>query len=120
LEKYDFSMYMLGWGGAITDAETTLTPVMRNHLGERGIGFNTCGRARNDKLDALAAQSSVEPDPKQREQLVKAALREHKEQFTTLPLHRQVIPWAARAHVEVVHRADNWLEGACVEVGKQE
>jgi peptide/nickel transport system substrate-binding protein len=118
LEKYDFSMYMLGWGGAVTDAETTLTPVMRNHLGEKGIGFYNYGRARNDKLDALAAQSSVEADPKKREQLVKAALREHKEQFTTLPLHRQVIPWAARANVEPVHRADDWLEVAWVKVGE--
>ena len=97
LEKYDFSMYMLGWGGASTDAEQVLTPVMRNWAGEKGIGFYNYGRAKNDKLDALAAQSSVEPDPKKREELVKAALREQKEQVTTLPLHRQVIPWAARA-----------------------
>ena len=29
LEKYDTSMYMLGWGGAITDAQTMLSPVLR-------------------------------------------------------------------------------------------
>jgi peptide/nickel transport system substrate-binding protein len=34
----------------------------------------------------------------------------HKENFHHLPLHRQVIPWAARSNVDVVHRADNWLE----------
>ena len=27
-----------------------------------------------------------------------------------IPLHRQFIPWAMRANVEVVHRADNWVE----------
>jgi peptide/nickel transport system substrate-binding protein len=118
LEKYDFSMYMLGWGGAVTDAETTLTPVMRNNLGEKGIGFYNYGHSRNDKLDALAAQSSVEADPTRREALVKAALREFREQFTALPLHRQVIPWAARSNVNVVHRADNWFEVAWVTVGK--
>jgi peptide/nickel transport system substrate-binding protein len=110
LEKYDFSMYMLGWGGAITDAETMLTPVLRNNLGEKGIGFYNYGRARNDRADALAAQSSTEPDPKKREELVKAALREFKEQVAVIPLHRQVIPWAARTNVNVVHRADNWFE----------
>ena len=31
-----------------------------------------------------------------------------------LPLHRQVIPWAARNNVEAVHRPDNWLEVAWV------
>ena len=77
LEKYDFSMYMLGWGGSVTDAETTLTPVMRNNLGEKGIGFYNYGHSRNDKLDALAAQSSTEADPKKREELIKAALREY-------------------------------------------
>ena len=118
LEKYDFSMYMLGWGGASTDAEQVLTPVMRNNAGANGVGFYNYGRARNDKLDALAAQSSNEPDPKKREALVKAALREQKDQVTTLPLHRQVIPWAARANVDVVHRADNWLEVAWVKIGK--
>ncbi|HEX7439701.1 MAG TPA: ABC transporter substrate-binding protein [Caldimonas sp.] len=118
LEKYDFSMYMLGWGGAVTDAETVLTPVLRNNLGDKGIGFYNYGHSRNDKFDALAAQSSVEADPKKREELVKAALREYKDQFTTLPLHRQVIPWAARSNVNVVHRADNWFEVAWVTVAK--
>lgn len=118
LEKYDISMYMLGWGGSVTDAETTLTPVMRNNTGAKGVGFYNYGHSRNDKLDALAAQSSTEGDPGKREALVKAALREHKEQFTTLPLHRQVIPWAARANVNVVHRADNWLEVGWVTIGK--
>ena len=118
LEKYDFSMYMLGWGGSVTDAETTLTPVMRNNLGEKGIGFYNYGHARNDKLDALAAQSSTEADPKKREELIKAALREFREQFTALPLHRQVIPWAARSNVNVVHRADNWFEVSWVTIGK--
>jgi len=118
LEKYDFSMYMLGWGGAVTDAETTLTPVMRNNLGEKGIGFYNYGHSRNDKLDALAVQSSTEADPKKREELIKAALREFRDQFTALPLHRQVIPWAARSNVNVVHRPDNWFEVSWVTITK--
>jgi len=117
IEKYDMSMYMLGWGGAITDAETTLTPVLRNS-GEKGVGFYNYGKARNDKADALAAQSSVEGDPKKREALVKAALTEFKENVIVIPLHRQVIPWAARNNINVVHRADNWFEVQWVTVGK--
>jgi len=109
LDKLDTSMYMLGWGGAITDAETALTPVMRNR-GDKGVGSYNYGNSKNDKFDALAAQSSVEADPKKREELVKAALREYTSQAHVLPLHRQVIPWAARANVDAVHRADNWLE----------
>jgi peptide/nickel transport system substrate-binding protein len=109
LDKLDISMYMLGWGGAVTDAETTLTPIMRNR-GEGGVGYYNYGNYRNDELDAVAAASSKEPDEKKREALVKQALMIHKENFHHLPLHRQVIPWAARSNVDVVHRADNWLE----------
>ncbi len=109
LEKFDLSMYMLGWGGAVTDAETTITPVLRNP-GEKGVGAYNYGKSRNDKFDAIAAQSSVEADPKKREELVKEALREYTSQAHILPLHRQVIPWAARSNVEATHRPDNWLE----------
>jgi len=108
---------MLGWGGAITDAETTFTPVLRNR-GEKGVGYWNFGGVKNDKFDALAAQSSVEPDAKKREGLIKAALREYKEQVHVIPLHRQVIPWAARSNVSAVHRADNWLEVQWVTVAK--
>ena len=117
IEKYDISMYMLGWGGAVTDAETVLTPVMRNN-GDKGIGAYNYGHSKNDRFDALAAKSSVEADPKKREALVKAALAEYREQVHTLPLHRQVIPWAARSNVNVVHRPDNWFEVAWVTIGR--
>jgi len=109
LEKLDTSLYLFGWGGAITDAETTMTPVLRSR-GDKGVGLYNYGGWRNERFDALAAQSSAEADPKKREELVKAALREFKDQVHLLPLHRQVIPWAARSNVDAVHRADNWLE----------
>jgi peptide/nickel transport system substrate-binding protein len=115
LEKLDTSLYMLGWGGSITDAETTITPVLRNRAGG-GVGFYNYGNSRNDRLDALAAQSSNEPDAKKREELVKAVLREAQAQVQLIPLHRQIIPWAARSNVDVVHRADNWLEVSWITV----
>ena len=115
-EKLDVSMYMLGWGGSITDAETTLTPIMRSR-GDGGVGYYNWGNVKNPKLDELAIASSKEADPVKREQLIKAALREHNEQIHHIPLHRQVIPWAARSNVTVTHRADNWLEWQWVTVG---
>lgn len=109
VQKFDTSMYMLGWGGSITDAETTFTPVLRSR-GEGGVGAWNFGGAKDEKFDELATASSKEPDPKKREQLVKAALKRHNELVLNIPLHRQVIPWATRQNVEVVHRPDNWLE----------
>jgi len=115
VQKFDTSMFMLGWGGSITDAEVTLTPVLRSR-GEGGVGAWNFGGTKDAKLDELAAASSKEADPKKREQLIKAALKEHNEQVLNIPLHRQVIPWAARTNVDVVHRADNWLEWRWVKI----
>ncbi len=115
LEKLDTSMYMWGWGGSVTDAETTLTPIYRTR-GTGGVGDFNYGQVSDPKLDELAAASSREPDPTKREALVKAAIQRFNEQIYALPLHRQFIPWAARTNVDVVHRADNWLEFAWVTV----
>jgi peptide/nickel transport system substrate-binding protein len=115
MDKTDTSMYMLGWGGSVTDAETTLTPVMRNRA-DKGIGFYNYGSVKNDKFDAMAAASSSEADPRKREDLVKSALREYSSQVHLIPLHRQIIAWAARNTVEATHRSDNWLELSWVTV----
>ncbi len=117
LGKLDTSMYMLGWGGSVTDAETTLTPIYRTRA-PGGIGDFNYGQVNNPKMDQLAAASSKEPDPAKREALIKAAVKEHNDQVHHIPLHRQFIPWSMRSNVEVVHRADNWLEWAWVKVGK--
>lgn len=92
----------------MTDAETTLTTVMRNP-GDKDVGFCKDGRWRNDRFDAIEAQSSTGSDPKKREDLVKPALREFKERAHQIPLERQVVPRAARANVDVVHRAEHHL-----------
>ncbi|HKX41381.1 MAG TPA: ABC transporter substrate-binding protein [Burkholderiaceae bacterium] len=115
LGNLDTSMYMLGWGGSVTDAETTLTPIYRTRA-PGGIGQFNYGQVNNPKLDELAAASSKEPDPKKRETLIKAAIKEHNDMVHHIPLHRQFIPWAMRSNVEVVHRADNWLEWAWVSI----
>ena len=74
--------------------------------------------ARKLRLLKLQLSLAAPSDPKKREELVKAALREWKENVHTLPLHRQVIPWAARSNVTVVPRADNWFEVQWVTIGK--
>jgi peptide/nickel transport system substrate-binding protein len=108
VQRYDTSMYLLGWGGATTDAEIIFTPVMRSR-GEGGVGVWNFGGASNPRFDELAAASAREPDAVKRQALVKAALAEYQQQVHLIPLHRQVIPWAARSNVDLVHRPDNWL-----------
>ena len=109
MPKRDTSAYMLGWGGAITDAQTLLTPVLHSPAPDGSGDFNW-GSYVNKKLDALIDAARVEADPAKRKQQIAEALAEHNAQIHHVPLHRQVIPWAMRENVRAVHRADNWVE----------
>jgi peptide/nickel transport system substrate-binding protein len=116
LEKLETSFYMLGWGGAITDAQTTLSPVLRSFDKASGQGSFNYGRYVNAKLDALIDAAAVEMNPDKRRELIRQALAVHNDNVYHVPLHRQMIPWAMRANVQVVHRADNWLMGEWVRI----
>jgi len=117
VEKFDTSLYLVGWGGGSTDAEVMLTPVLRNR-GEQGVGVSNFGGSTNNEADALAAASTTETDPKKREALVKAALQGFREQVNIIPLHRQVIPWAMRKDISLPHSPNNWASMDWVTVGK--
>jgi len=116
LEKHDTSFFMLGWGGAITDAQTTLSPVLRSPDAKTGNGSFNYGRYVNPRLDALIDAAAVEMDAEKRRQTVWDALKEHNAQVHHVPLHRQMIPWAMRAGVTVTHRADNVLNMESVRI----
>ena len=115
LPKRDTSAYMLGWGGAITDAQTILTPVLHSP-DNKGAGDYNWGNYKNAKLDALIDAARTESDAAKRKQIIADAIAEHNAQIHHVPLHRQVIPWAMRENVQVVHRADNWVETQWVRV----
>jgi peptide/nickel transport system substrate-binding protein len=106
LEKTDTSLYMLGWGGGATDGIFILQPVLSTYSG-KGDGDYNYGRYTNPKLDALVAKIKVDMNPDSRLAEIREALAAHNAEINHLPLHRQVIPWAARSNVTAVHRADN-------------
>jgi peptide/nickel transport system substrate-binding protein len=116
LERADTSFYMLGWGGAITDAQVTMGPVMHSRNEKTQQGFYNYGRYLNPKLDALIDAAAVEPDAKKRTDIIRSALRMHNEEFHHVVLHRQMIPWAMRSNVDAVHAADNYMRSWWVTV----
>jgi peptide/nickel transport system substrate-binding protein len=111
LEKNDASFYMLGWGGAVLDAQTTFDPVLHSKDEKTQKGGYNYGRYVDTKLDALIDAAAVEGDAVKRRELIKEALILHNTEVRHIPLHRQVIPWATRANVKVVHAADNYMRG---------
>ena len=49
-------------------------------------------------------------DVVKRRSMMVEALQRARQSIYTIPLHRQVIPWAARANVKAFHRPDNVVE----------
>ena len=108
LERRDSSFFLYGWGGAPSDGTTFLTPLVHSFDG-KGRGDFNMGRFADAEVDRAIDLASVEMDDAKREVLLAVAAGRVREQAYLIPLHRQVIPWAARAGVGVVHRADNVL-----------
>ncbi|MEO5693338.1 MAG: hypothetical protein ABIQ72_09465, partial [Usitatibacter sp.] len=74
------------------------------------------GRYSNPKVDALIDQLKTEVDTKKRAALAREITQIHMADVGHIPLHHQVIPWAMRSNVTVVHRADNRLTVKWVKV----
>jgi peptide/nickel transport system substrate-binding protein len=114
-QKLDTSMYMLGWGGGTTDAMFTLQPVLHSR-NDKGDGDYNWGNYKHPEFDALINAAKGETDMKKRQELIVKAMQFHHDNVLHIPLHLQVIPWASRASVQAVHRADNWLQATWVKL----
>ena len=114
-QRMDVSMYMLGWGGATTDAIFTLQPVLHSR-NDKGDGDYNWGNYKYPEFDALIDDAKGDTDPKRRQETINKAMKFHHDNVLHIPLHLQVIPWASRANVEVVHRPDNWLQATWVKI----
>jgi len=107
--KLEVSAFIWGWGSDSPDAYFTLKPVLHSRDEAHGMGTNNVGNYRNAELDGAIDQSSNEMDRARRQQLIDRAVEIVQDEVLVIPLHRQVIPWASRANVTVVHRPNNSL-----------
>jgi peptide/nickel transport system substrate-binding protein len=115
IQKYDTSAYLLGWGVPTFDALYSLQSLATT-VGKEGDGNFNLGRVSNTEFDKLVTAMKSEIDTKKRNDIIARALMLHNEQVMHIPLHNQVIPWAMRRNVSVVHRADNRLEASWVRI----
>lgn len=115
LQRSDSSMYLLGWGVPSFDALSPLQALMRTKTGGSDGNFNFSGYS-NLKLDAIVDKLKTETDLNKRADLTKQALLIDQADIGHIPLHHQIIPWAMRKNVTVVHRTDNamWAKWAVV------
>ncbi len=115
VDQTDFAIHLYGWGGAPTDPGLVLGPILHSYDGKGKGDFNS-GKFRDAELDRLIDASEVEMDVAKRAKLMEEALAHARANVYTIPLHRQVIPWAVRKGVTVFHRPDNYIEMTWVKV----
>jgi peptide/nickel transport system substrate-binding protein len=114
-QQMDISFCMLGWGGATTDAIFTLQPVLHSR-NDKGDGDYNWGNYKDAKFDAMIDEAKGDTDAKRRQQTIDKAMQYFSEHVYMIPLHLQVIPWTSRSNVEVIHRADNWLQTTWIKI----
>ena len=115
IQRFEASIYMLGWGVPTFDALYSTQSLLRS-VGAGGDGNYNLGRYSNPQMDALVERTKKETDLKLRTQLLTRSLQQSNDDVSHLPLHNQVIPWAMKKNISVVHRADNRLDWRLVKV----
>ena len=115
IQRYEASIYMLGWGVPTFDAMYSLQSLVRS-VGQGGDGNYNVGRYSNPKMDQIIDRAKTETDLLIRNRLLTEALELSNADVSHLPLHNQVIPWAMKKSINVVHRADNRLDWRLITV----
>jgi peptide/nickel transport system substrate-binding protein len=115
IQRYEASIYMLGWGVPTFDALYSLQSLVRS-VGAGGDGNYNVGRYSNPQMDALVERIKKETDATNRNDLIGKALELSHQDVSHIPLHNQIIPWAMKKNIDVVHRADNRLDWRLIKV----
>jgi peptide/nickel transport system substrate-binding protein len=116
IQNLDTSFYMLGWGVPTFDSQYALQSLLRTRIEKTPDGDYNLGRYSNPQVDAAIDKLKTEIDGKKRSELAREITRIHMDDVGHIPLHFQVIPWAMRSNVKVVHRADNRLTVKWVQI----
>jgi peptide/nickel transport system substrate-binding protein len=109
IQNLDTSFYMLGWGVPTFDSQYAVESLLRTRIEKTADGDYNLGKYSNAKVDEAIDKLKTEIDRNKRAALALEASRIHQADVGHLPIHFQVIPWAMRSNVHVVHRADNKL-----------
>jgi peptide/nickel transport system substrate-binding protein len=115
IQRYEASIYMLGWGVPTFDALYSLQSLTRS-VGQGGDGNYNVGRYSNQRMDYVVDRIKTETDLPVRNRLLTEGLQLQNDTVANIPLHNQIIPWAMKKNVEVVHRADNRLDWRLIKV----
>jgi peptide/nickel transport system substrate-binding protein len=112
--KYDTDFFLLGWTPATYDAHNALYSLLGTRSGGRGE-VNASGYS-NPAMDDLIQKIGVESDTAKRDAMIDDAAKLLQHDLPTIPLHQQVIVWAAKDNVDLAQLADNFFPYRYVKV----
>jgi peptide/nickel transport system substrate-binding protein len=110
IQKDDSSLFLLGWGVPTYDALYSFQSLLQTRDGAAGNGIWNYGRYSYAEMDRLINVMKNELDSEKRTAAIHAALKIYREDIPHIPVHHQMIPWAMRSNVSVIHMANNQLE----------
>jgi peptide/nickel transport system substrate-binding protein len=104
------SFYMLGWSpGATYDVHNVFEALIQTPSKASGKGLFNAGGYSNKAFDALADKIEQETDKAKRDAMIKDASKIYLDDFAYIPLHQQVVVWAAKDTVDLVQLSDNYF-----------
>jgi peptide/nickel transport system substrate-binding protein len=109
LDNHDTSFFLIGIGGAGRDPQTSLSLLAHSQRADTGDGRFNSGRFGDADVDRLTDAVKVEMDMPKRNDMIRSAFMRLHEGVYLIPLHRQMLPWAMRDGVQVVHTPWNAL-----------
>jgi peptide/nickel transport system substrate-binding protein len=106
---YETSFILAGWLPATYDAHDALFNLTAGRSKELQRGIFNVGGYSNAKFDDLVMKIGVELDQKNRNAMLHEALKVVRDDVPVIPIHQQVVVWAAKDSVELVQNADNFF-----------
>ena len=104
------AMYMLGWSpGATYDVHNVFESLIQSPSAATKKGLFNAGGYSNKAFDALADKIEQETDKSKRDAMIKEATKIYLDDFAYIPLHQQVVVWAAKDNVDLVQLSDNYF-----------
>jgi peptide/nickel transport system substrate-binding protein len=104
--RYETSFYLLGLTPLSADAHSSLLNVAATRDPTHRRGQFNVGGYSNRMVDELIDRIQVELDASTRLSLISEVMRIHQEEVGHIPLHQQMLIWAAKDGMKIVQHPD--------------
>jgi peptide/nickel transport system substrate-binding protein len=105
---FEFSAYLAGWGAGTGEMSSPLRALLATRNADLGLGGTNRGQYSNPEMDAVLLEALRTVDDTEREELLRKASRMAMDDYAIIPLHYEVTPWAMRATLDYIPRADQY------------